>query len=362
MNQVADFTISDADALNEQIQSSTFIKGKTIRELEDLIKSFGEKPFRAKQIYNGLYVNRYETWDQFTTLGKDLRKFLSERTVISSLQVQKHLKSSDGTQKFTFESELGSGKEFESVWIPSGDGGRKTICISSQVGCTLNCKFCATAKLPFQGNLKAHEIVDQILQVEKIVGDRATNVVFMGMGEPMHNYFNVMRAAEILHDPEALNLGAKRITISTSGVVNGIRRFIENREPYTLAISLNHPDPAGRKEIMDIEEKFSLPELLGAAKDFTRILKRRITFEYVMIPEVNMSPEDARKLVKIARQLDCKINVIPLNTEFFGWRRPTEKEVDSFLRLLEPAEVPILNRRSPGKDINGACGMLASKS
>lgn len=351
----------------EESESEVFldrdlIKGRTLEELTEIVLSLGEKPFRAKQIYNGLYANRYESWDDFSTIGKELKEKLRQKFRLDPIQVVKHLKSVDGTQKFTFESVSGSGKEFESVWIPSGDGGRKTICISSQVGCTLNCKFCATAKLPFQGNLKAGEIIDQVLQVEKIVGDRATNIVFMGMGEPMHNYFNVMRAAKLLRDGEALGLGAKKITISTSGVVNGIRRFIENKEPYTLAISLNHSDQNGRREIMDIEEKFSLPELLEAAKEYTKTLKRRITFEYVMIPGVNMGTEDAKKLVKIARSLDCKINVIPLNTEFFGWRRPTPEEVDRFVRLLEPAGVPILNRRSPGKDINGACGMLAAKS
>ncbi|WP_425460374.1 23S rRNA (adenine(2503)-C(2))-methyltransferase RlmN [Leptospira sarikeiensis] len=354
-------TLSESEVL-ETHSGKIPVKGHTLEELTQIILELGEKPFRAKQIYNGLYANRYETWDDFSTIGKDLKEKLQEKFSLSTIHVAKHLKSVDGTQKFTFESVPGSGKEFESVWIPSGDGGRKTICISSQVGCTLNCKFCATAKLPYQGNLKAGEIIDQILQVEKIVGDRATNIVFMGMGEPMHNYFNVMRAAELLHDQEALGMGAKRITISTSGVVNGIRRFIENKEPYNLAISLNHPDPNGRKEIMDIEEKFALPELLDAAMEYTKVLKRRITFEYVMIPEVNMSPEDAKKLVKIARRLDCKINVIPLNTEFFGWRRPTDLEIKEFLRNLEPAGVPILNRRSPGKDINGACGMLAAKS
>ncbi|EMJ67493.1 MULTISPECIES: 23S rRNA (adenine(2503)-C(2))-methyltransferase RlmN [Leptospira] len=338
------------------------LKGRTLKELSEIMTSLGEKSFRAKQIYHGLYVNRYESWEQFTTFSKALKEKLEDLCSLTQLVVVKHLKSVDGTQKFTFSSESGNGKEFEAVWIPSGDGGRKTICISSQVGCTLNCKFCATAKLEFQGNLKAHEIVDQVLQVEKIVDDKATNVVFMGMGEPFHNYFNVIRAASILHDPEALNLGAKRITISTSGVVNGIRRFIENKEPYNFAISLNHPDRHGRLQIMDIEEKFALSELLQAAKDFTRELKRRITFEYVMIPGVNMGPENASKLVKIARSLDCKINVIPLNTEFFGWRRPTREEVAEFITLLEPAGVPVLNRRSPGKDIFGACGMLASKS
>ncbi|EMY78379.1 23S rRNA m2A2503 methyltransferase [Leptospira weilii serovar Ranarum str. ICFT] len=348
------------ESLGEVQTGKIPLKGRTLKELSEIMVSLGEKPFRAKQIYHGLYVNRYETWEQFSTFSKTLKEKLEELCSLTRLQIVKHLKSVDGTQKFTFASE--PGKEFEAVWIPSGDGGRKTICISSQVGCTLNCKFCATAKLEFQGNLKANEIVDQILQVEKIVGDKATNVVFMGMGEPLHNYFNVIRAASIFHDPEALNLGAKRITISTSGVVNGIRRFIENKEPYNFAISLNHPDPNGRLQIMDIEEKFALSELLQAAKDFTRELNRRITFEYVMIPGVNMGPENANKLVKIARSLDCKINVIPLNTEFFGWRRPTREEVAEFIALLEPAGVPILNRRSPGKDIFGACGMLASKS
>lgn len=335
-------------------------KGKPVSELEEYLISIGEPKFRAKQIYNGIYKNRYSSFSEFTTFSKPFQAKLSEISDLTSLTKKEDRLATDGTRKFTFLTL--EGKEIEAVWIPSGDGGRKTICISSQAGCTLNCKFCATAKLPFQGNLKDHEIVDQILQVEKEVSDRATNVVFMGMGEPFHNYANVMRAASILNDQDAFGIGAKRITISTSGVVNGIYKFIREKRPFNFAISLNHPDPSGRLEIMDITEKFPLEELLDAAREFTRELRRRITFEYVMIPGVNMEASHARQLVKIARSLDCKINVIPLNTEFFGWRRPSDSEVQSFVKLLEPAGVPILNRRSPGKEIGGACGMLALQS
>ena len=197
------------------------------------------------------------------------------------------------------------------------------------------------------------------MQVEKLVGDRATNIVFMGMGEPMHNYFSVMNAAHMLHHPDAFNIGSKRITISTAGVITGIDRFVANHEPFNFAISLNHPNPETRKTIMGIDEKYPLEKLLTAARNFTKNLNRKITFEYVMIPNINMGKENARRLVKIARSVNCKINLIPLNTEFNGWSRPSEEEVEHFKELIKPAGVPIMNRRSPGKDIHGACGMLS---
>ncbi|HNK58867.1 MAG TPA: 23S rRNA (adenine(2503)-C(2))-methyltransferase RlmN, partial [Leptospiraceae bacterium] len=297
----------------------------TPAQLEDFVSSLGEPKFRGKQIFQGIYKDRLSSFEEFTTLPKKLIAKLNEVAELPNLKVRRHLTSKDGTHKMTFEVE--EGKEVESVWIPSGDDGRKTICISSQVGCTLACKFCATGLLDFKGNLKTWQIIDQVLQVEKIVGDRATNIVFMGMGEPMHNYFSVINAAHLLHHPEGFNLGAKRITISTAGVITGIDRFVNNQEPFNFAISLNHPNPEARKTVMGIDEKYPLEKLLIAARNFTKKLNRKITFEYVMIPGVNMGKENARRLVKIARSVNCKINLIPLNTEFNGWSRPTEEEV-----------------------------------
>ena len=342
-------------------EEQPILKGKTLSELQALCASLGIESFRAKQIYSGIYKSRYSSLDQFTTLSKDIRELLKERTVFPEIQLGRELISKDGTRKFTFDVE--PGKEIETVWIPSADGERKTICISSQVGCTLNCSFCATGLLEYKGNLQTWQIVDQVLQVEKIVQDRATNIVFMGMGEPMHNYFSVMKAAHIFHDMDGIGLGAKRITISTAGVVTGINRFIDNKEPYNFAISLNHPNPNARSSVMDINKKHPLEKLLESARRFTGELDRMITFEYVMIPDVNMGKENAERLVRIAKSVNkCKINVIPLNTDFTGWRRPTEEEVGEFVSYLRAkAGVPILNRQSPGRDINGACGMLALK-
>ncbi|MCB1190025.1 MAG: 23S rRNA (adenine(2503)-C(2))-methyltransferase RlmN [Leptospiraceae bacterium] len=335
------------------------LKGLTIPKLEDFVLSIGESKYRAKQLYNGLHKQNYYSFNQFTNLPQSLRNKLEEVASIPKIQLVKRLKSVDGTQKMTFD--VGNEKLVEAVWIPSNRGERKTICVSSQVGCTLACAFCATGLLNFEGNLKTWQIIDQVIQIEELVGERATNIVFMGMGEPMHNYFSVVSAAHILHDPEAFDLGAKRITISTSGVIPSIERFIKNKEPFNFAISLNHPNPSTRGTIMNIDKKYPLEKLLKTAKEFTQVLKRRITFEYIMIPKVNMGKENATRLIKIAKSMDCKINLIPLNTDFNGWKRPTDEEAQKFMDLLQDANVPVMNRKSPGKDIFGACGMLSLK-
>lgn len=333
------------------------LKGLSKQKLEDFVASIGENKYRAKQLYLGLHKNRFSDFQEFSNLSKDFRIKLENMASIPKIQLQKNLKSSDGTQKMIYD--VGNGFKVETVWIPSNDGKRKTICISSQVGCTLACSFCATGLLEFKGNLKTWQIIDQVIQTEKLVGDKASNIVFMGMGEPMHNYSAVINAAHIFHDSETFNFGAKRITISTSGVIPGIERFIKNMEPFNFAISLNHANPNTRSSIMNIDKKYPLEKLLETAKKFTKVLKRRITFEYIMIPDVNMGRENANRLIKIARSMDCKINLIPLNTNFNGWKRPTEEEISDFMGILKDANILVLNRQSPGKDIHGACGMLS---
>jgi 23S rRNA (adenine2503-C2)-methyltransferase len=330
-----------------------------IQGLSKFFKDIGEPTYRANQVFEGLYKNKINSINELTNLPLKLKKVLEETTFLPNIHLSKDLISIDGTRKMTFL--VDESKEIESVWIPTEDLERKTICISSQVGCTLSCAFCATGKLDFKGNLKFWQIIQQIIEVERIVGDSCTNVVFMGMGEPMHNYQNIIEAAHILHNPKFWNIGAKRITISTAGVIPGINRFIDERQPFNLAISLNHPDKLERKEIMGIDEKYPLDDLIRVAKKYTEVIKRRITFEYIVIPGVNNSPKHAKQLIKIAKSINCKINLIPLNTEFNGWRRPSQSEIDEFKLMISDSKVPIMNRRSPGKDIDGACGMLALK-
>ncbi|MCB1137813.1 MAG: radical SAM protein [Leptospiraceae bacterium] len=344
----------------------------SLEELEAFFLARGEKSFRAKQAFRRIHHLGSRCLDDFTEFSLPLREKLKQENALPGLFLKESSVSRNGTEKYIFESpEEVPGRDglrkrvFESVWIVS-DGRdertRKTLCISSQAGCTLNCSFCATGTLPFIGNLRTYEILDQIYQIVHLRQERITNVVFMGMGEPFHNYDNVIRAARILNHPEGLHLSARHITISTAGVVPAIHRFIDERQPFNLAISLNHPDPEKRKPLMDVTERHSLQELLQAARRYTTELRRRITFEYIMIPGQNMDPEDLDKLIRIARKLRCKINLIPLNTTLQGWRAPTAAEIMDFQNALRNAGILAFNRGSPGKDVDGACGMLALRS
>jgi len=339
------------------------LKGKSLHELESFFESIGEPKFRAKQAFRRINKHLAVSLDEFTEFPKALREKLREMDALPELKVAESNLEESGTEKFMFDLQSGPrgrDRQVEAVWIVSDR--RKTICISSQAGCTLNCTFCATGTLPFLGNLEAWEIVDQVYELVRRRGERNSNVVFMGMGEPFHNYDDVIKAARILNHPDGLQLGAGRITISTAGVLPSIEKFIAQKEPFNLAISLNHPDPERRGEIMDIDRKYPLPKLLEVCRRYTRAMDRRITFEYVMIPDVNMGPVNAKRLIKIARSVRCKINLIPLNTGLQGWRRPDPEEIADFQDMLLDAELPVFNRGSPGLTINGACGMLALKS
>ncbi|MBU45517.1 MAG: 23S rRNA (adenine(2503)-C(2))-methyltransferase RlmN [Spirochaetaceae bacterium] len=341
-------------------------------QLEELFQELGEKRFRAKQAFRRIHMHGARSLDDFTEFSLALRDKLKAKEALPLLNCTESSVSSNGTEKYIFESpEEVPGRDgvrkriFEAVWIVSNgkdERTRKTLCISSQAGCTLNCTFCATGTLPFIGNLRTYEILDQIYQIQNLRQERITNVVFMGMGEPFHNYDNVIRAARILNHPDGMHLSARHITISTAGVVPAIHRFIDERQPFNLAISLNHPDPEKRKALMDVTEKHSLSELLAAAKRYGKELNRRITFEYIMIPDQNMSDQDLNKLISIARHLKCKINLIPLNTTLHGWRAPTAQEITGFQTALRNEGILAFNRGSPGKDVDGACGMLALKS
>ena len=295
-----------------------------------------------------------------------LRADLDEESAFRGLGVEHRAVDESGTEKFILEVPgEGAARRIEAVWIaaePRDEGaqdGRRTVCISCQAGCTLDCTFCATGTLPFQGNLSAAEIVDQVYLLEVLRNQRASNVVFMGMGEPFHNYEAVLAAAHLLHHPAGAGLSARRITISTAGVVTGIERFTDDGQPFNLAISLNHPDPHERVGIMPHDHRYPLEDLLGAARRYTQESGRRVTFEYVMISGVNMEPRHAGQLIEITRSMRSKVNLIPLNTDVAGMRRPSAQEAARFQARLVDAGVHAFNRGSPGREVGGACGMLA---
>lgn len=374
------------------------LKGKSIHELEELFAELGEPSYRAEQAFRRINKELATSLDSFTEFPLALREELKTYNSLPQLQIehssldsleaeklsvnnskyQKNSKSPKNprnsqnsfdalepyppTEKiiFALAQKAGQKRAVESVWIVSER--RRTLCISSQAGCSLNCSFCATGTLPFKGNLESWEILEQVYEfIRRRPQERLTNVVFMGMGEPLHNYDNVIRAARILNHPKGLHLGAAHITISTAGVVPAIERFIRAREPFNLAISLNHTQNEGRSKIMDINRKYPLEQLLKVSRKFTRELNRRITFEYVMIPEINMDMQAVRRLIKIGRSVRCRINLIPLNTNLQSWSRPKAQEIYNFQSQLLDAGLSVFNRNSPGLEIQAACGMLALK-
>ncbi len=361
---------------------SVVLYGKSISELEDFFIALDEPRYRAKQAFSRMYQILSEDFDSFTEFPIRLRDRLKEIVIWPKLKllhsdlVACESKNKEETEKVIFEFEYlpSRSAKIESVWIvpplekkidkDNLNHKRRTLCISSQIGCSLNCTFCATGTLPFKGNLPVWAILDQVYQfIKKRPNEILTNIVFMGMGEPFYNYEKVIQAAHILHHPLGLNLGAKHITISTAGVVPQIEKFIINREPFNLAISLNHTNNVGRDEIMDINSKHNLKELLYVANQYVHILKRRITFEYVMIKNVNMGSQNIKELLSIAKSLGsfCRINLIPLNTKLKDYQRPSSEEALAFQRALLKGGVRVFNRGSPGIDINAACGMLALK-
>jgi 23S rRNA (adenine2503-C2)-methyltransferase len=347
--------------MNEISKGTTVVHslvGLSIAELTDFFASIHEPAFRAKQAFRWIHKNLASSVDEFTDFPKSLREQLSSVNLLSRPSVLKRNLSRDGTEKMLFELADGdSTRRVETVWLISGK--RKTICASSQEGCSYDCAFCATGKLKFAGNLTTAQILLQIYEIIRLRKETPTNLVFMGMGEPLRNYENVMKAAHILHHPEGLNMSARHITISTSGVISGIERMMKENVPFNLAVSLNHTRPEGRRQIMNIEETNPLPRLLSALRQFSRRPGRSITLEYVMIPGVNMSRDDAHRLIEIALPLHARLNIIPLNTNFRGWHAPTDDEVVDFQEILYDAGVKVFNRGSAGKDIQGACGMLA---
>ena len=332
--------------------------------LVGLLAELGQKPFRAAQLMEWMWKHRAADFASMSNLPPALREQLASRFRLRPLELVEVSQSGSGaTRKFL--SRLGDGHLIESVIIPASEGqggalsSRLTLCVSSQVGCAFRCRFCASGLLGFTRHLTASEILAQILLAEQIAGERIDNLVFMGMGEPLDNIDNLLKALGIILDQQALNIGARHITVSTSGNVPGLRRLAAFGKPLRLAVSLHGADDAVRDRVMPVNRKWPLRELIPALKEWTRTSKHMVTLEYILIKDVNAMLPEAHKLAAIARELRAKVNLIPYNTvEGLPWVRPSEAECRAFCRALIAERVPVTMRYEKGHDINAACGQL----
>lgn len=332
----------------------------TPTQVYQTIKELGHSKFRATQILDWVYTKNVYDFQKMTNLSKDLSLALRQQFRLFLPKVLESYKSKDGSVKFLLE--LWDNARIEMILMPSEK--HATLCISSQVGCGRKCKFCATGKLGFTRNLLTSEIVGQILLAKKYIKDRKlTNVVFMGMGEPLDNYENVVQAVRIITDENAIGLGSRKITISTCGVTPKIKLLAQEDIKVKLAVSLNAVLDNKRDEIMPINKIFPLAELKKTLLDFRHSTNYKITFEYVMIKDFNMGNDDVRALLKFLGDQSCKLNLIAWNpVAGLDYEAPTAKEIEEFKAKLSQLQCPVIQRDSRGNDINGACGQLAGQS
>ncbi len=330
------------------------LKALSEEELTGFLLSLNLPAFRAKQLLYWMYEKRALHVQDITELSKALRERLSRIACISNLKLLDRRISIDGTEKFLFA--LDDGETVETVLIPDGD--RLTLCVSSQVGCAMGCRFCLTGKTGFIRNLQTHEIVDQVIAVQRLIEPRmTTNIVFMGMGEPMNNLDNVSLAIKRMNS--LLKISRRRITVSTSGVVPGIKRLAGLAPAVNLAVSLNATTDKVRDSLMPVNRRYPVKTLVRACREYPLEPRRRITVEYILFEGINDSSEDADRLMRLLRGIPSKINIIPFNPyEGAEFRRPRDEEVQIFKSLLQAGGLTAIVRKSKGRDILAACGQL----
>ena len=333
------------------------LKSKTLDELERIVTESGQKKYIAEYIFSFIHIKGAADIAQITTLSKIFRKQLTDAGFyISSLKIARKLTDAEGTTKYLFE--LSDGNAVEAVLLSDED--RRTLCISTQVGCAMNCTFCATAQIKFKRNLSAGEIADQVYTVEKDTGE-ITNVVYMGMGEPFNNYDQVIKSVRIINDPKGRNLGIRHITISTCGIVPGIRQLADENIHPRLAVSLNAPTNVLRSKLMPINRKFPLETLFKAVQTYIAKTRCEVTFEYALIAGVNETSLHARMAAKLLKKLKCKVNLIEFNPNPFSDFKPSTKEaLERFQRILEQADIRTMIRLKRGRDIKAGCGQLGA--
>ncbi len=334
-----------------------------MKEIEDYFDTMGEKKFRAKQVYEWLWLKHAHDFETMTNLSKELRQKLNEEFEITALKINTVQNSEDGTIKTRFKTF--DGHFIEAVLIPTEK--RNTVCVSSQIGCSLSCKFCATGYMDRKRNLNFDEIVDQVVlinqQCEKTYNRKITNIVFMGMGEPLLNYKNVLKSIERISSKDGLGMSPKRITVSTAGVSKQIMQLGDDKVKFKLALSLHAATDRKRRDIMPINDSNNIQTLVDALNYFYKKTKNEITFEYILFNDFNDSIEDADELIKLYRKVPADlVNLIEYNPiDNARYRKPDEEKVEAFMNHLSKNRVNARLRRSRGKDIDAACGQLANK-
>lgn len=330
----------------------------TIKELEDYFISIGEKPFRSTQVYEGLYKKRLNNFEDMTNISKELRTKLKNTFSFHKIKLLIKQKG-ENVNKYLFELE--DGNKIESVVMFHDYG--ISICVSSQVGCNMSCAFCESGRLKKVRNLLAYEIVEQILIIEEDIKKRITHVVVMGIGEPFDNYDNVMRFVKIINCGKGIDIGSRHITISTCGVIPGIKKFMEEEGQVNLAISLHAPNDELRSKLMKINKAYHLDELMATIKEYIAKTNRRVTFEYIMLEGINDSEKEAKELVKLLREINCYVNLIPYNeTENIGFKRTKEWKILKFYDILKSNKINTTIRKEFGGSVDAACGQLRANN
>lgn len=337
-------------------QEKTDIKSMTLEELMDYCTSLGEKPFRAKQIYEWMHVRLASSFDEMTNLPKNLREKLKEEASLTILTEEDlQISKIDGTRKYLFA--LSDGNMVESVLMKYEHG--NSVCISSQVGCRMGCRFCASTLDGLVRGLRPSEMLDQIYRIQADIGERVSNVVVMGTGEPLDNYDNLIRFIHLLTDPNGLNISQRNVTVSTCGLVPRIYDLAKEDLQITLALSLHASTQEKRRELMPIANRYDIHEVIQAMKDYVKASGRRVTFEYSLVGNVNDSDEDAVRLAALLKGCLCHVNLIPVNPiKERSYVQSNQKRIHSFQKKLENLGINVTIRRELGRDIDGACGQL----
>lgn len=335
------------------------IKDYDLPKLKEELNELGEKPYRAEQIFKWLYVDKVLSFDDMTNLPLELRNNLKENYQICNFKILKKLESVDGTIKYLFD--ILDGNAIESVIMEYHHG--KTICVSSQVGCKMGCKFCASTGIPFIRSLTSGEIVEQILAVEEDIKDKISNIVFMGIGEPLDNYDNVINAIRIINNPKGLNIGARHISVSTSGLAPRIYDLANENIQCTLSVSLHATNNKKRSSMMPVNDAYNIEELMKACKDYIKITNKRVSFEYALAKDNNDNLEDAKELVKLLHGMLCHVNLIPINKIENGkFSKSSNENIIKFRDYLNDHGIVATIRRELGSDIDAACGQLRRKN
>lgn len=335
------------------------IKDYDLEDLKQELISIGEKGFRAEQIFKWLYQEKVKNFDEMTNLSLELREKLKNNYTICNYNILKKLESSDGTKKYLFD--ILDENIIESVLMEYHYG--KSVCVSSQVGCKMGCKFCASTGIPFVRNLTAGEIVEQILAIEQDTGDKISNIVFMGIGEPLDNYDNVIKAIRILNNPKGLGIGARHISVSTSGLVPRIYDLAKENIQCTLSVSLHASNNEKRSSMMPVNNRYSVEELIKACKDYIAMTNKRISFEYALAKDNNDNMQDAKELANLLKGMLCHVNLIPINKIENGkFTKSSNENIIKFRDYLNDHGIVATIRRELGSDIEAACGQLRRKN